>query len=246
MSYRDKWLTAPGRYRVTLSHSEWFRDDGPDSPGGLRTFTGGVEFEVSATAFAGAVSVKGRVSGPPDLVAGVRTVMLDGEGRAAAESADVQADGSFEFPLIVTGTYTIRGVPDRLAPGRTIVVPDRDLVDVVLETPHRDVRGRVRLGPAGTIPAFALLIRPDIEGARDVRIAVRPAADGTLTVALPIGAWTAGIAEGLPAGIGIVSMTYGDTDLLRDRFVVAPEDGHELNIVLGRVTTANARSMFAL
>jgi hypothetical protein len=125
-----------------------------------------------------------------------------------------EADGSFEFPEVFPGTYTVRaegsGIPDIRS--AFIPVSDSDVNNVQLTLPPRqEIRGRVVLGNRGPMPRLALSWDSGPAPGRNAKW-IDPQPDGTFKVVLYVGEYS-GIQVGLPTGYTLKSFAYGSTDV---------------------------------
>jgi hypothetical protein len=253
-------LITPGHYVVAISKSIRFRPmtaadnqrapRPPVNPGGERTFTDTVEFDIASTLMPGAAAVRGRVTGEPALAALVEHIYLGVPGSDdnrslsgdATRMVRVGADGAFEFTIVRAGSYDL-GTMSPIAPFRRIVVDGQPL-DIEIPVRTRVVRGRVTTSDGQAPPTFTLVIGDEIANPKIPRM-IAPAPDGTFEVTLPLGRWTAGAATGLPAGRRLIAERYGSVDLLGPSLppraalpasmLVGESDGAELVIGLGPI-----------
>lgn len=97
----------------------------------------------------------------------VKTLIL--QARATTETAEVPiaADGSFELPRVLPGSYAaLVTLESKLnSPFVPVIIPNRDLRGLVIEIPPEiEVRGRVEVDGYGLPPRFTLaLIKGDIK-----------------------------------------------------------------------------------
>src|SRR5688572_23505985 len=125
----------------------------------------------------------------------------------------VATGGSFEFPNVPPGTYSVRTIPGHSTVLSTIVVADREITGIVLPA-FSTVAGRVIMEDKSGIPAppYALMI--EAKRASGTTLATTVTSNG---FTLPLVESEYQISFGkLPAGLSVKSISYGSTDLLRD------------------------------
>lgn len=93
-----------------------------------------VELAITLRSAAAWSRVSGRVARNPDGPA-VATVTLSGENAAATLKAVVNADGSFEFPKVLPGTYVARLQPSSVDLPTTVVVAPGGVTALQLASP---------------------------------------------------------------------------------------------------------------
>ena len=197
----------------------------------LRSVTDATELTLRFSAAAGSwTSVSGRLSGV-DLTARSYSVFLKDAAARETDSHPVQRDGSFTFPAVLSGTYSVEirsfgGIPVSMP-----LVVGRDPVrglDVV-SLPQREVRGLIaKAGDVrGSFYSFSLLLD---EGRRSLTITPTVASDGTFQVALPEGEHRVSV-TGLPKD-AVQSFTYGSANLFEQPLRLSPADQSTLTITL--------------
>jgi hypothetical protein len=167
-------------------------------------------------------------------------VILSGNGPAL--TANIAADGSFEFPVVRPGVYQARVAPRLNAlPAIPVTVRDKDISDLELTIPLSavtDVRVtlKVALEGEGLLPRFQLqyesLGQSGIPGVRGMLI------NGPTTqLAVPLGEFRLRPASpgtlALPAGYFFKSITSGSVDLLSTPLQITAADAPEILITLG-------------
>ena len=102
------------------------------------------------------VKLSGRITGVRNAPGGL-SVQLDGPNLAGF-NAVVGPDGSFEFPMILPGTYNANVLPTPLRlPPVSIVVPNKDLTGIEIPYPATtELSGRVTVEGGGPLPRFFL------------------------------------------------------------------------------------------
>jgi hypothetical protein len=138
------------------------------------------------------VRVAGHVTGGGDR-SPATTVQMTGDAIVNAISAPVKPDdGSFEFPMVLPGTYTARVLPvlNGFSTPIPVAVGNKEVADVELSVPAtREVKGRIAIEGDGPMPSaigFALSAVSALQGGvANVSSEVRP--DGTFSLVLPEG-----------------------------------------------------------
>jgi hypothetical protein len=196
------------------------------------------------------VRVTGRVEGwdstmrPVAVLPGTSTpiITLYGSAFSTTLSTGMETDGSFKFPKVYPGDYTVRfggplptGGPQSTA---SVHVADADVTGVTLVIPRRhEISGRVVVegGPAIARIGLRLRLSDSPVSAMAAQIIVQP--DGTFRVTLPEGRGQLDV-TGLPSDYSLKSLTYGDTDLRRNPLNIGSSDRvEELRIVLEKSAT---------
>lgn len=173
---------------------------------------------VLETDVAGA-GVEGRVTGNESA----RQVHLNAPGFAPS-TADLAPDGSFFFPRVIPGRYSIHATPGPIMAGaHQVVVGEGGLSDVeVVVPPEFTVLGRVDLVEAEGLPLMSARLRED----RDVRISFSNGGasigrDGAFEIHVQEGEYAFGI-DGVPPGYFVTSVQAGDLDLRTAPLRVGP------------------------
>ncbi|HLQ79137.1 MAG TPA: hypothetical protein VK210_17390, partial [Terriglobia bacterium] len=194
--------------------------------------------------------VRGRVTENPDsILKSQLSVVLTGTAAARYYSkASLNADGTFAIPNVPAGTYIAMTVPSPSVSRHTVVeVADRSIDGVEVVPPylvdvpgHIEIQGGERLksvSPAMTIDAYHV----DINGFRTVL-----APDGAFGLKLLAGDNRITL-RNVPTDYTLVSVTYGNADLLRQplvpdlgnndgiRILLAPTPPDSLHTVRGQV-----------
>jgi hypothetical protein len=172
------------------------------------------------------VKVSGRVVGIRSTGA-TPSVSLSGVGMLAPE-AHVNPDGTFEFPMVLPGTYTAQIVPPPGNPPRvTVVVGRKDVEGVQIVIPvMKCVPGRVVVEGDGPIPNLSFRLTPADQVST---LSVMPPDHGRFGILLPEGERRITFnAQLLPPGYTLKSFTYGSTDLSRDPLNIVTADSSQL------------------
>jgi hypothetical protein len=195
------------------------------------------------------VKVSGRVVG-----GAATNITMTGAATTDALNTTVGADGAFEFPMVLPGTYTARTQPANPLAGTTpVTVGAADLTNVEIRLPaSKEVSGKIALRgnypmprlsfsltpvgaarPAANVPTTITLAGGQVVAlaSNGVNVPANPGPDGLFKVALPDGDRQITIA-GLTPGFNVESFTYGSTDLLKNPLHVALNDTAELSIVV--------------
>src|SRR5215475_5725663 len=218
---------------------------------------------IAVTAAAGPVlSVALGVSSPPPWVkvsgrvtGGTATnVSMTGPAVVDALNTAVGANGAFEFPMVLPGTYTVRTVPAIvLAPATPVTVGSTNVTNVELRIPAtKEVAGKIKVRGNVPIPrlTFSLLpIGAPVTPAQGnlsvlngvvvstpvggVSVPANPGPDGEFKVTLPEGDRQITILPAsIPAGYNVESFAYGATDLLKNPLHIAISDTSEIAIAV--------------
>jgi hypothetical protein len=179
---------------------------------------------------------------------------MTGAATTDALNATVGADGAFEFPMVLPGTYTARTQPANPLAGTTpVTVGAADLTNVEIRLPaSKEISGKITLRGNYPIPRLSFSLTPvgaarpaanaattiTLAGGQVVALAsngvnvpANPGPDGLFKVGLPDGDRQITI-TGLTPGFIVESFTYGSTDLLKNPIHVALNDTAELSIVV--------------
>jgi len=226
-----------------------------DSASVSTTDTASMNLVFGPTSPAAWSKVAGRVTGVDSalLTTSPLTVTLNGSGLLTNWTSSVKPDGSFEFPKIYPGTYTVRVLPPanaannpnaralNLGAATAVINPaGTDITGLEVAVPHqKEVTGKVTLEGRGAMPRFliSLLNPPTVQQANIPNVGatslnINPQPDGSFRVTVMEGERQVGIAAGLPTGYTLKSMTYGTTDLLKNPLKVAASDTAELRVTL--------------
>jgi TonB family protein len=180
------------------------------------------------------VKVSGRVTGLSRQIVGPR-LTLSGAFLPDVPDTAIDANGSFEFPRVLPGTYTARMTPAIPVPATTVVVPSgKDLSGIEIIIPAlKELTGRIVVeGPSQMAPRLTFnLSEPSgraspLGNLSSVGI---PQPDGTFKVMLPEAEHRVSLNA---AGYSVRSLTYGSTNLLRDPLKISGTDSQELQVTL--------------
>ena len=200
------------------------------------------------------VKVSGRVTGLSGTAAPPSLTLTDANQPLQSFQSRVQADGTFEFPMILPGFYTAQLVPapPSVPPNLSIYVGRKDVDGVQIAIPvTRCIPGQVVVDGNGPIPPLSFSLTPSTT---PPVLNVRPPESGQFGILLPEGERRITLnPTSLPQGYRIKSFTYGSTDLLRDPLRVAGGDPSKLLLTLeaspgswvrvsGRVTGIDPRA----
>jgi hypothetical protein len=159
--------------------------------------------------------VKGRVVRPASNPGPIPTrVMMSGQSMLDLD-ATLAADGSFEFPKVLPGTYRAQVLPaiDRQFPASVNVVRDIDGLEIVIP-PQFEVSGRSVVDLDGPmLPRFRIQAM-SLSGNSVNALA----SNGTFRMILPEGTYRF-MTSGFPAGYSVRSMKSGAVDLLTEPLV---------------------------
>ena len=188
----------------------------------------------TATAIARGVTVRGRVIGNPvpELLENL-TVVLTERSITGAPRVPVNPDGSFTFTNVQPGSYVAITVPSpNVARQTSVTVGNQDINDL-------------QLLPPATIPIPG---RIEIEGGSNLKAVSIPMTIEAYHLPLPTPLFTTQpdtsfkihVLEGenrillrsVPADYSVVSMAYGNIDLLRSPLVPDPANTEGIKILL--------------
>jgi hypothetical protein len=175
--------------------------------------------------------VSGRATG---IDRSARTYRVTMSGRWPLQSV-VQPDGTFSFPQVVRGSYTLElGAPGGIRVSTTAIVADKDVVLNIASPRQREVTGRLAVEGGGRpqISSFSLLLEGSSGTWTVAGIAV---SDGMFKIALPEGETLVSVSD--LASSAIKSLTYGDIDLLKAPLRVTSTDTAELQLTVAAGTT---------
>jgi hypothetical protein len=172
------------------------------------------------------VKVSGRVTGASNASPVAPRVTLSAVGVEALDTP-IRSDGTFEFPMVLRGTYTARisPAPAVAPPFVSVAVGNKDVDGVQIEIPvTKCVPGRVIVAGDGPIPGVTFTFT----GAAGSNIAVITPGPGQFGILLPESERRVSLTSLFPAGYSVKSLTYGSVDLLRNPLKVAGADSSEL------------------
>lgn len=148
-------------------------------------------------------------------------------------SAEVSPDGSFEFPLVLAGSYAMTFKGNVNLPVQSINVPEKDINDYVIEVPlvsmAATVTGTVRLDPEALpmLPAMQLVLANTQGASRTIALPPK------FSVAeLPLGDYSLSL-QNLPEGLFVKSMTAGALDLRSQKLTLTAAAPPPIDIVIG-------------
>jgi hypothetical protein len=180
------------------------------------------------------VKVSGRVTG-----GAATSVGMIGPAILDSLNAAVGADGAFEFPMVLPGTYNVRTLPpNALAPQAPVTVGSTNVTNVELSIPAtKEVTGKITVRGNAPIPRLTFSILPigatPAQGNLRVSVPANPRVDGEFKVTLPDGDRQISILPAsLPAGYKVESFAYGATDLLKNPLHIAGSDTSEMAITV--------------
>jgi hypothetical protein len=175
-------------------------------------------------------SVSGRVTGIPTSDYSTHIVTLDGNPRPSIYSP-VRPDGTFEFPEVLPGKYSVVADSDRRLPPVTIEVSDKNIggLEIVFH-PQVHIRGRIIVENGGPVPSIGFSYYGPTIGSGAT--STNASADGRFAIQLPEGQLQLSLFVGLPRGYALKSMMYGATDLQVDSAEISRSDPRELVVTL--------------
>jgi hypothetical protein len=146
----------PGRYYIQAGLVDF-----PTYYPGVTTTSGARSIQITAGAalesldFTLAITAGVRVSGrvPPGVVRSSLIRMTGISRTFQLSSAQVRADGTFEFLRVPPGNYTLMAMPSNTLPILTLVVADKDIDVGIPQGPGVKISGTVGLGPQSPRPA---------------------------------------------------------------------------------------------
>jgi hypothetical protein len=201
------------------------------------------------------VKVSGYVKGLP-----AGTTSISFSGPIASISTPVAADGSFEFPKLLPGVYTMT---TGVALGRswqaiTLTVPHRDVAGVELALPvTREITGRIIVEDGAPVPRPSLLLSrsgedqspsnaptaapsmakllvssPEARSEQQV-VYLTVEQDGSFKTSIPEGRYT--VTTQVPQyasapSYSVKSFSYGSTDLLKESLVIGDANSSEMRL----------------
>jgi hypothetical protein len=192
------------------------------------------------------ISLSGPEGGLPGLEGGLSTLVND--------------DGSFEFPKILPGSYTVAILPVTLyGQSMKLIVPNRDVIGLEIALPVvKEITGRVVVEGGGAIPYTNLMISRSLDSqdfanpslshpspdellftasqaTGPARISMQN--DGTFKGYFPVGRYFVTPNFSTSAAYAVQSFTYGSTDLLREPLAAGPGDSSEMRLTLSSAST---------
>jgi len=172
------------------------------------------------------VKVSGKVTGAPRG----SSIALTGSS-AAAVNLPLSADGSFEFPTVLPGTYQVRILPAVPVSPFSLVVPNKDVTNLqFVLPPMREISGRVAIEGGVQRPLSLQFVLNNAPGG-SIAVTAATQADGMFKVTLPEGERR--VALSVPGlGFTVKSAVYGTTDLLKDPIKVTTAGTEELRVTL--------------
>ena len=185
------------------------------------------------------VRVRGRVLGIPSspLAPSLTRVTLNS---SAFNSTVVARDGTFELPDVLPGSYIISAsYRSELTASTSIVVGNTDVTGIEIKLPRQvTVSGQAKLEGNGPIPLVGL----QLNGASGSSVvSVQPRPDGSFTIDLPEGEFSASFTtRSLPPGFTVSAMSYGDADLLTQPLRVSGDSPSDLKITFRTAGTVTA------
>jgi hypothetical protein len=235
-TYRLEVGGMPSGYRlksVTAGVTDWIKDEivvqiGKPLP----------DFVVALTVDSPPpwVKVKGRITG--GVVPGLNVTLI-GANAGEILRAGVDSNGTFEFPRVIPGPYTVRpegGLRfNTTAVARLINVGSVDLDDLEIALPQTvNVSGRVLIEGGGSLRLQRLGFTISGNGVPNRTISAI-LSNSTFSLTLPDGQYLIGLDTQLGAlyGYGVKSMTYGSESVLGKPVKVSAADaGKELVVTL--------------
>ena len=181
------------------------------------------------------VKVSGRLNSGTAKTTSTTSVTMTGSPTADVLNVPVKADGSFEFPRVLPGSYTAFAVTDsRASAPANVTVGATDVVNVSLRMPAlKEVSGRITVQGNVPMPRVFFSLAPvgaSLPGG-STNVPANPQQDGTFSVQLPEGDRQISVVlNTIPAGYKLASFTYGTTDLLKNPLKVALTDKTELRV----------------
>jgi TonB family protein len=173
------------------------------------------------------VKVSGRVTGISNnpTSAPLRASLTEVTTTTAVPDVPVNVDGSFEFPMVLPGLYTVRLTPMPPMSPVSVTVSSRDLTGLQIAIPPlKPLTVRFSVSGNGPSPsALTMSIIDSISGAMAIPGTAQP--DGTFKVMAPEGAYR--IALTVP-GFTVQELKYGADDVARQPINVSVADRAEL------------------
>jgi hypothetical protein len=177
------------------------------------------------------VKVSGKLTSvsPGPLPATLRLMLEEGATLRRTPEVALAADGSFEFAMVLPGTYravTSGATSIQVMGPASIVVPSNDLAgQQILIAVRKEVSGKVTVeGPASSKPPTLLVI---VANRVQSTISVQP--DGTFKTMLPVGSTPFSLSA---PGYIVRAVTYGASNLLQQPLTVGATDLAELRVTV--------------
>ena len=163
-------------------------------------------------------TVSGRVVGF-DPSQGFFRIALESNDTAGIETF-INSDGTFQFPRVLQGTtYTAQLIPaSDTVPLTRVSVAEDDVEGVeIIISGEFEVTGRVIVEGDAPTPGFVLdLVTPSRSR---MSVTVEPERDGSFRIMIPADERNVRVG-GLPLGYEVVSLTYGEVDLMEEPLMV--------------------------
>ena len=219
-------IVLPGRYYITAGFV-----DSPTYYPGTPTVSGATVVQVlsgtpvTGISFGVANALGVTVSGRVRRAAGTRgiggqSVALIG-GPPPIQQAMTAADGSFQFPRVLPGTYQLSSAAGRTSQPLSVVVGDQNVTGLeIVVVPTVNVTGNVVIEGNGLRPRLQLQLSPFKGTGQSAGLSTQP--DGSLRAMLPEGEYRVSWSN-LPAGYEIKSVTSGNVDLLTSSLKVSAD-----------------------
>jgi hypothetical protein len=208
-----------------------------------------------------------KVSG---IVEGVPTLKLAGNpmarlsGSALNLNTPIADDGTFEFPRVPLGGYTLTTTPATPgAPSQSVVVADRDLTGLKLVVPTQ-VSFKPRLVTEGNAPSpYSLTVRLNrlTPSSANQQFSLLFSSNGNTATVLPEGEYRVDpeslrAADLLPSGYVLTALSYGSKDIRDGTFKIDASHPEELTAAIrvngplytvsGRIRNASISSSMQL
>jgi hypothetical protein len=192
----------------------------------------------TATAVARGVTVRGHIAGDPvpELLDGL-TVALTDRSITGAPRVPVNPDGSFTFTNVQPGSYVAITIPSPNVDKLTAVQVGNQDIDNLQVVPPATIQipGRIEIEGGGNLKAASVPI--------EIETYHLPLTTPLFTVQ-PGATFKIHVLEGqnrlllrnVPTDYSVVSMTYGNTDLLRNPLVPDPANTEGIRILLAPVS----------
>jgi hypothetical protein len=207
------------------------------------------------------VKLSGRVTGLPNSSTAATRLTLNGPVTETLQ-ATLDVDGSFEFPKLLPGNYSINITPTSLSlPQPSIIVPNYDLAGVLISFPAaKEITGRISVEDDGPLPftnliltgtfgvsvdsgqpTLAQLLVATSQPRNSMNVNLNIQKDGTFKASLPEGQYRISATPQFRNANGsmyaVKAFTYGTTDLTRDSVSVTATDSASLILTFGPTST---------